>query len=658
MVIKYLYISILIFIVYGENYHTIRGVPDELQHLYYPTSNSSTSWSCLNDSSIVLDISQINDDYCDCPDGSDEPGTSACGSKSRFYCQNDGFLSRYISGFKVNDGVCDCCDCSDEYICDPFNKGVMCEQLNTDFQVMVQLELTKFKKGTGALKELEKGYISYHDNGESLELKQTQKLQLLLDIQALNEQKDILDKKLYDATIMLNKQLQIENPMVFRFEKINLLYLSSVIDTFYTHVWHISNAHQYLVRLLDNLAKDYNRSLKDKVVGQNIKKYIAYMQEYKSDIYIDSSLDETQKNQLIEYITNELPDTFVKKNTKLSSHEIIAKFNVVRVMIDTKIDYRNQVLKSLEVLLNLSTDVMQNYNVNFQDTAVNAFVLSFKEYIAMNTEYLNQVDLPTKFIDEFEILHKFIKEEAKNVIQNTKKKLSFLQVVKKKILNLVLPIPTHDIQFLRDTIFNLKSFIKMHQENIAILQSELLTLEKDIETAKSEGILKSYHYIEKLLDSLKDYCIESYIDSYIYRICLDKKTGSIMQYEDQQYGNTVNIGKFSNFYQNRNLTQLSYLEYLTMRYTSSGLLTHLVNDSINIGEEEISLKNLPDMNNGLIIEFHNGDKCWNGPNRSAIVFIRCGEVFRIESVTEPTKCKYIFEVTGPLGCNIDFKYEE
>lgn len=69
-------------------------------------------WKCLG-TEQVISHSQINDDYCDCADGSDEPGTSAC-AHGRFYCANKGHLPKYIRSSFVNDGVCDCCDGSDE----------------------------------------------------------------------------------------------------------------------------------------------------------------------------------------------------------------------------------------------------------------------------------------------------------------------------------------------------------------------------------------------------------------------------------------------------------------------------------------------------------------------------------------------------------------
>lgn len=64
-----------------------------------------------------IGYSQINDDYCDCLDGSDEPGTNAC-SNGRFVCSYQEKYGNYpvvIPSNRVNDGVCDCCDGSDEW---------------------------------------------------------------------------------------------------------------------------------------------------------------------------------------------------------------------------------------------------------------------------------------------------------------------------------------------------------------------------------------------------------------------------------------------------------------------------------------------------------------------------------------------------------------
>ncbi|EGZ14058.1 hypothetical protein PHYSODRAFT_514136 [Phytophthora sojae] len=88
-----------------------RGISPELQQKLSAVS----SFTCDNGQQR-LELSRINDNYCDCADGSDEPGTSACSHTAAvFHCANAGFFAADVPTSRVNDGVCDCCDGSDEY---------------------------------------------------------------------------------------------------------------------------------------------------------------------------------------------------------------------------------------------------------------------------------------------------------------------------------------------------------------------------------------------------------------------------------------------------------------------------------------------------------------------------------------------------------------
>ena len=60
----------------------ILGLDPRLQSLY--KSDAQGFFTCL-DKSELIPFRMVNDDYCDCKDGSDEPSTSAC-PEAKFHC--------------------------------------------------------------------------------------------------------------------------------------------------------------------------------------------------------------------------------------------------------------------------------------------------------------------------------------------------------------------------------------------------------------------------------------------------------------------------------------------------------------------------------------------------------------------------------------------
>jgi alpha-glucosidase len=86
----------------------------------YSRVYADQKFKCL-DKSKEIDWEKLNDDFCDCLDGSDETFTNAC-ANGKFYCTKQ---LRHKTGrgqdvwaptSRINDGICDCkLDCSDEF---------------------------------------------------------------------------------------------------------------------------------------------------------------------------------------------------------------------------------------------------------------------------------------------------------------------------------------------------------------------------------------------------------------------------------------------------------------------------------------------------------------------------------------------------------------
>lgn len=178
-----------------------RGVSLSRASLYNPEKD----FKCF-DGSLTIPFIQINDDYCDCPDGSDEPGTAAC-PNAIFHCTNGGHKPLNLHSSRVNDGICDCCDGTDEYLHKHIKCVNNCFELGQSAREEAQRQMELIKIGSQIRLELSQ-------KGIQLKQEKKEKLNELLKQEA--EAQHILKEK----ETLKKEAEELENQVLEQYRKI------------------------------------------------------------------------------------------------------------------------------------------------------------------------------------------------------------------------------------------------------------------------------------------------------------------------------------------------------------------------------------------------------------------------------------------------------
>jgi protein kinase C substrate 80K-H len=192
--------------------------------------------------------------------------------------------------------------------------------------------------------------------------------------------------------------------------------------------------------------------------------------------------------------------------------------------------------------------------------------------------------------------------------------------------------PPSVVGFISDSIDSFKLFLVdngiLASTGSDITESKTVTEARDALRSEQGSLTSTENSLrEHQADVVKDYgpngvlrplkgvCIQKDSGEYTYEHCFLDKTRQI----PKKGGANVNMGNFARI--------------------DTVLVDEPVEGSGGIREVEKT-----------VLDYENGQSCWNGPARSTVVILQCAEENEILKIMEDEKCVYSMVVTTPAVC--------
>lgn len=286
----------------------------------------TSEFRCISDPSIKLSFDRVNDNTCDCPDGSDEPGTAACahidplspdqplpgsgavsaGAKLTlpgFWCENKGHIGSYVPFVYVNDGMCDhdlCCDGTEEY---GHVGGVRCEnrcaEIGKEFQRLAKEKRQKMERAAKQKNAMLSEARELRRKAEA-KIDQLKSEIKLLDVNRADLQKQYATVKLHDKGRVVKSEGAAGGKLgvLIGVAKTRVNELRSTLDRIVEQRDDLTSKVQELETILKKLKDEYNPNFNDEGVKSAVKSfedYAAREAEIVRDVSADADVEEILK---------------------------------------------------------------------------------------------------------------------------------------------------------------------------------------------------------------------------------------------------------------------------------------------------------------------------------------------------------------------------
>lgn len=559
----------------------------------------------------------INDDYCDCLDGSDEPRTHACPNTS-FTCSNVGYKPRTIPSSWLFDSHCDCCDGSDESpgVCDN-----ICAKLRGDAMAEANRNAAIVKRGL-VKKDL------YIKDSISKSKQETEREKIL------TEQLSVLEEKLKKAEQSVER-LEAAKELHLEAEKSPQAELTSPSPSFeQTHDQTdgetkegegISAGYKGKGADKDEAVDDHAEIEKNENAHQDMEEMRAASHNDDDDDVYDSEEEEEEDNEEEDDddfydppATDSSASTTTDKSDSLSEIDDEEDEEPAE-NDDSDVDesYKNEEHYDYE-----NEENYRNLEDGDEDEADEEHVEDEADEEEVDEEHVEDEgdeDYSTKTetliapseldVSEFNIdsLCASLEGQGRNAFS---RRLFHMRARALRFVHRTIP----SIMKLRkeSDMDHLDSCITQAREVLRKLESRKNDMESQMRTIKKSKEIDYGEMNSESLRILNGKCTKTKIMQYEFEHC---PFDLVRQYE---HGSAIaSLGKFA------------------------GWETH---DKF-----------------GYVMKYEVGDKCWNGPVRNIKVSLVCGDVEQVLSVDEHNRCSYFMKFSTPAMCEqsmVDDLYQQ
>ncbi|KAG4906388.1 hypothetical protein AAZX31_20G022500 [Glycine max] len=568
---------------------------------------SSDVISC-KDGSGKFTKAQFNDDFCDCADGTDEPGTSACPG-GKFYCRNAGHSPVYLFSSRVNDGICDCCDGTDEY-----DGQVKCP--NTCWEAgkvardRLKKKIATYQEGVKLRKqEIEQAKVAMEkDEAELSKLKKEESI-LKGIVKQLKDHKEQIDKAEEEERLQKEKEEKQKRESE---EKANEAKDKADEDTEHRNEAEkhsdiedntLENNHDKIENLEGSPADqdEAGDKLADVLDDDDDDDDDEASDSHGSEGSLHNKVEENAKEAEEEPIVKS--ETDIKVRNKESSDEIINKGNDAS---------ENTEGLSREELGRLVASRWTGENTD-KPSAVPDTTLDnedredpkgrnneeYEGYASETDDDNNKYDDDShKYDDEDEVDDEYREDEHDDLSSSYKSDSdnepdlsdnpSWLEKIQRTVRNIFQVVNLFQAPVNQTDAARVRKEYDESSAKLSKIQSRISSLKQKLK--HDFGPAKEFY-------SFYDHCFEGKENKYTYKVCPYKQAS-----QEEGYSNT-RLGSWDKF-----------------------------EDSYRV------------------MVFSNGDKCWNGPDRSLKVKLRCGLKNEITDVDEPSRCEYVAVLSTPTLC--------